>query len=187
MAELKISTGSTIFGLVMFVLGATTVVAINHFTNAQKIESTKFESLHRSLVAISSATDVGVSLTQFLSLLQTLQAEASMAAEKVRTEPERRLLEKYSEIVEIYKNSYTVWRADIEAHGYSTGIADLPEHMVPLKNYQGQTIPSGLVAQIAKEYNLKIIPITVQGHSIETITVASVWEAAQKKITAIQR
>ena len=110
-----------------------------------------------------------------------------MAAEKVTTEPERRLLEKYGEIVEIYKNSYTVWRADIESHGYSTGIVDLPENMVPLKNYQGQTILPGLVAHIAKQYDLKIIPVMVQGHSIETITVASVWEVAQKKIAAIQR
>lgn len=179
--------GLALFALTFFILGVITDLGINRFSGSSQIIQNKFDAVHRSAIAIASAVDVGVDLKQFLTLLQTLQAEASLLAEKVTTSSERELLAKYNDVIEIYKNSYLVWRTDIEAHGYSTGIADLPEHRVPLKDYYGQTIPSGLMAQIAKQYDLPVTPVEVQGHMIDTITVASVWQVARKKIDGLGR
>lgn len=122
--------GLALFALTFFILGIVTALGINRFSGPSQITQNKFEAVHRSTIAIASAVDVGVDLKQFLTLLQTLQAEVSLLAEKVTTSSEKELLAKYNDVIEIYKNSYLVWRTDIEAHGYSTGIADLPEHRV---------------------------------------------------------
>jgi hypothetical protein len=173
--------------LLAFLAGAATMYGLNALQTRKMFDSNKFEALHRSAVTLSSATEVGLNLTQFLGMLQALQAEASIVAEKTTSPAERRVLDSYNDLINIYKDSYIVWQVDIEAHGYSTGIADLPRDKVPLAHYFGQTVPAGLVAQIAERYKLPIETVQVQGHSIKAITVQSLWQVAREKTAAIQK
>jgi hypothetical protein len=80
----------------------------------------KFEPLYRSAKAMQAATGVGLSYQQLGELLQKFATEVAIAADNSETSEEKVLVAAYGEALMKYKDSHTVWNAQIQSESRVT-------------------------------------------------------------------
>lgn len=131
---------------------------------------TKFEPLYRAAKTTQAATGVGVTYQRMGELLQTLAAEIAIAADKTETPEEGTIVSAYLEALATYKDSLSLWHAQIES--YSTVTPELE----PL---------------IAK-YKLKVTELTDGGRPLgishfDPGSIQQVWEVGSKQVDKATR
>lgn len=82
--------------------------------NCSKVDRKKFENLYRAGKAIDGATSVGVSYKKFGELLQNLATEIYVASDKAKSGNAKKMIESYSGILQMYKDSHLIWKYQIE-------------------------------------------------------------------------
>jgi hypothetical protein len=110
-----------------------------------------------------------------------------LVAEEVSTAEEKRALELYNHLLEVYRDGATLWKADIEAHGYSTGIAGLPRDHIPLVRYYGQTVPNETIRKSFSGTIYRLLRCRFRGHFIDTVILQSLFIVAAEQTNAIQK
>ena len=89
------------------------VIYVVSCTRFQTVDEKKFESPDRAVKAIQAATSVGVNFVRFGELVINFATEINVLADKTTTPQEKELSLRYLKILEIYKDSYTIWHAYI--------------------------------------------------------------------------
>ena len=113
LAVLAIGCGST--GTGSATTGSTVATDSTSTTLSGKIDKTKFTGAWRALVAINSATSVGVTYPNFGPLLSTLLAEVDLIPKDGLSAKEQAAILKMADIVQNYKDSYDAWKTSIDA------------------------------------------------------------------------
>ncbi len=78
---------------------------------SSKVDQKKFEKLYRAAKSIEGAVTIGVDYQKFGELLQNFVTEISIASDKAKSEEEKELLKIYSEILDMYQDSYRLWHS----------------------------------------------------------------------------
>ena len=85
-------------------------------TNAQEQKGDKakvnlaiFDPVHRAVIELRAAQDVGMNREKFQGLLQQFSTEVIMATEKVQSPSEKKIADGYQRVLEIYKDSGKIW------------------------------------------------------------------------------
>ncbi len=108
----------------------------------------KFDNALRSALAISAVTNVGVSYSNFPGLVSNLATEIAMIERQATTLFETDTIDKLNKLLEIYKDSITLWADLIDANSN------------PSLQLNADHIIFGLyphTANITRKYNLPVI------------------------------
>ena len=81
-----------------------------------KLDTTKFDGVNRASKKVEASMNIGISYQQFGELLQNLATEILIARDKISTDREKAILGRYSEALDIYKDSHLLWKYKIEDH-----------------------------------------------------------------------
>jgi hypothetical protein len=111
------------------------------------VDKEKFRGIYRSAKAIEGAAVAGVSYLKFRELLQDLTTELLIVKDSVKDGPNVKLLKIYSDVLDIYKDSGTLWQEQID------DVKDYP--LLP----QGCILEAGLIAD---KYKLTTYPLVVK-------------------------
>ncbi len=77
---------------------------------ADKPRSDIFEKVNRAAKAIEGSADIGLGHEKFQALLQDLSTEISVCQDKVKSDVEKKVLGAYSDALDRYKASDTLWK-----------------------------------------------------------------------------
>jgi hypothetical protein len=78
------------------------------------VDQLKFEALYRSAKNIQGALTVGSSHEKFTGLLQALATEISIAEDKAASDDDRKLVDLYTEALEMLQDSLMLWDAQLK-------------------------------------------------------------------------
>ena len=139
-----------------------------------KVDQKKFENLYRAAKAVDGAIAVGVNYQKFGGLLQDLSTELSIANDKAKSDTEKELLKRYSEVLTTYQDSANVWKGKIEGARYDW----IPSGQVYLENE---------LRPIVTKYSLPTESHVIQttGHNFETISenaIQVIWRKGHEQL-----
>ena len=102
-------------------------------------------------------------------------------ADRVDSQEERDILDVYSEVLQIYKDSFAIWQRDLTQHNNPKGLAGLPE---------GEVDASDEIALIAVKYKIATKSRTQEysGYKYKTIPSESkqvLWTLANEKAAGL--
>jgi hypothetical protein len=80
------------------------------------LDASKFEPAYHAAKEIQSALAVGVNYSSFAPLVRELATQVSIAGDKASTTNELELLQTYWELVDRYKDSFSIWSTAVEQH-----------------------------------------------------------------------
>lgn len=78
-----------------------------------KFNKAIFDPLYRVTTELRSAQDIGLARKEFSALLQQFSTEVAIATDKAQTEKEREVCLGYRDVLQIYKDSATIWDVKI--------------------------------------------------------------------------
>lgn len=148
-----------------------TILLLLCISCAPKIDKNKFENVNRATKSIEGAIKVGVNYQKFSELVQNMSTEIAIAKDKIKTDEEKGLLERYDSILESYHESGVVWQNKIECSPYD---------WIPT----GQIYVEGDLEPIISKYNFKTETHTVPyvGKKFKTISdnsIQMIWDNAR--------
>ena len=130
------------------------------------IDHEHFERVYRAAKAIQNGTEVGVNIGRFSEMLGALTVEVSIAKQRADSDAEKALVASYTEAVEAYRDSVTVWRWKLDAG-------------VVLAAYRFAELPG-----LAQKYGQK--PQTIGNYNAEEL-IHRIWSAASPKIESASK
>ena len=130
------------------------------------IDHEQFERVYRAAKAIQNGTEVGVNVGRFSEMLGALTVEVSIAKQRADSDAEKALVASYTEAVEAYRDSATVWRWKLDAG-------------VILAAYRFAELPG-----LAKKYGQK--PDPTGNYNAEEL-IQRIWSGASAKIESASK
>jgi len=97
----------------IFTFILTTLLLIS-LTSCSRIDRRKFENLYNIVKKTQGSLFVGVNYVTFGAFLQKISGEILIAGDKVKTSEEKELLARFIKILDVYEDSYKLWKEKIE-------------------------------------------------------------------------
>ncbi len=138
-----------------------------------EFDQAKFEPLYRAGKSIQAATSIGTNYQRMGELLQNFATEVLIAKDKTKSDKERLLVARYEEAQQIYQDSLTLWKVQIDSSQYEW-----------LKGY---LYCSGEVAVIADRYKLQKEEKDLAGvgkklSMIHSTSIQVLWQQSELKL-----
>jgi len=134
--------------LVTFLLTKSNTSTIYRAIFNQGIDVAKFDPLLRAASKVKASTGVGLTFIQFGQYLQEYATEVMIIKGKVENAKEKEILDYFSNALEIYNDSKTIWNAKnndrlstaLAADGVSTPNIEITDELSPIVQKYNLTV-----------------------------------------------